>query len=309
LNYGGGVGGVRWWNGPDEDLGYVIAQSVPTGTQPNPDNTSAFVGFFRSSEKNEESFLSIANTVQAGATGEFTTGEEAVQWLNGNGYWTSYSSFVNPTLTIGSAVNVVSQSPFISGGNSYSFISNTNSFIDTPGSSNWAPGTGDFTIEWFSYQTSISNFPRIFSVGSFPSASIAVSIEGGTFYYWANSSFRFSSSAGTILNSWVHWAVVRQSGVTKVYKNGIQLGSQITDTNNITNSSTFLTIGNETVKSTGASLVGFLTNLRWVDGVAVYTGNFTVPTSDLTAVAGTNPYGGSNTQAIPAGATKLLLIP
>ena len=25
LDYSGGVGGVRWWNGPDEDLGYIGA--------------------------------------------------------------------------------------------------------------------------------------------------------------------------------------------------------------------------------------------------------------------------------------------
>ena len=34
LNYAGGVGGVQWWGGPDEDLGYVIAHTVPSGTQP-----------------------------------------------------------------------------------------------------------------------------------------------------------------------------------------------------------------------------------------------------------------------------------
>ena len=28
-------GGVQWWNGPDEDLGYVIAESVPGNTQPS----------------------------------------------------------------------------------------------------------------------------------------------------------------------------------------------------------------------------------------------------------------------------------
>jgi hypothetical protein len=28
--------GLRWWNGPDEDLGYVIAHTVPSGTQPTP---------------------------------------------------------------------------------------------------------------------------------------------------------------------------------------------------------------------------------------------------------------------------------
>ena len=49
--------------------------------------------------------------------------------------------------------------------------------------------------------------------------------------------------------------------------------------------------------------------MRIVKGLAVYTGNFTVPTSSLTLTASANPYGGSNTVAIPGGYTKLLLVP
>ena len=218
------------------------------------------------------------------------------------------SPFVNPTLTIGSVVSTQSVSPFTGGGNSYLFSSNVNSFVSTPGSSDWAVGTGDFTIEWFARQSG-GSFPRAFSIGTYSSATIANSIEGGTFYYWANSGVRYSNSAGTTSNTWVHWAIVRQSNVTKIYKDGTQLGSQVTDNNNINNTSTALTIGNETTKSTGASFVGYLTNFRWVKGLAVYTGNFTKPTSALTATATANPYGGSNTQAISNGFTKLLLIP
>jgi hypothetical protein len=231
-------------------------------------------------------------------------------YLNGVQIWSLIEpGFVNPTFTTGSSVTISTQSPFVGGGNSYQFSSNVNSFINIPASSNWAVGTGDFTIEWFSYQTSAGSFPRPFSVGTYSSAPIAVSIESSTFYYWANGGVRFSNAAGTFLNSWVHWAVVRQSNITKIYKNGTQLGSQATDNNNISNSSTALTIGNETTRSTGAALIGRLTNFRWVKGLAVYTGNFTKPTSQLTATASANPYGGSNTQAIGAGYTKLLLIP
>jgi uncharacterized delta-60 repeat protein len=221
---------------------------------------------------------------------------------------TTAASFINPTLTIGSAVSTQSVSPFTGGGNSYLFSSNVNSFVSTPGSSDWAVGTGDFTIEWFARQSG-GSFPRAFSIGTYSTATIANSIEGGTFYYWANSGVRYSNSAGTVTNTWVHWAIVRQSNVTKIYKDGTQLGSQVTDNNNINNSSTALTIANETTKSTGASFVGYLTNFRWVKGLAVYTGNFTKPTSALTATATANPYGGSNTQAIGVGFTKLLLVP
>ena len=36
------TGGLKWWNGPDEDLGYVIARSIPAGNHPTPEfNQSA----------------------------------------------------------------------------------------------------------------------------------------------------------------------------------------------------------------------------------------------------------------------------
>ncbi len=222
------------------------------------------------------------------------------------------SSFVNPTLTIGSAVQVVSQSPFIGGGNSYQFFeANANSYIDTAASSDWALGTGDFTIEWFQYttKTAFPPYQRVFTVDDFPSMDIGVSNEGGTFYYWANSSFRYSSSNAITINTWQHFAVVRISGITRVYRNGTLLGSQISDTNNISNTTDPLTIGADNAHATNATFVGYITNFRWIKGLGVYTGNFTVPTSQLTATAGANPYGGSNTLAIGDGFTKLLLVP
>lgn len=218
-------------------------------------------------------------------------------------------SFTNPPLTLGSAVTTVAQSPFSGGGNSYSFTRSVNSYITTPGSTDWAVGTGDFTVEWFSYQTDTTQFQRIFTVDDFPSIDFGVSIESGTFYYWANNSFRYSSAGATTTNTWYHWAVVRENGVTKVYRDGTIRGSQINDTNNINDSITTFVVGNTNTFATNAALVGYLTNFRLVKGLAVYTGDFTKPTSSLTATATANPYGGSNTAAIGEGFTKLLLVP
>ena len=36
-------GGVTWWEGPDEELGYVICNPVSGGTQPNPLSIPAYV--------------------------------------------------------------------------------------------------------------------------------------------------------------------------------------------------------------------------------------------------------------------------
>ena len=219
------------------------------------------------------------------------------------------SSFINPTLTLGSSVSVQNVSPFVGGGNSYQFSSSVNSYITTPGSNDWAVGTGDFTVEWFSYQTSTAQFQRLFTVGDYPNIKIGVSIESSTFYYWANNSFRYSSASSTTTNTWYHFAVVRQAGITKVYRDGTLRGSQITDTNNITENATTFVVGNTNTFATNAAFVGYITNFRFIKGLAVYTGNFTKPTSALTATASANPYGGSNTEAIGSGFTKLLLVP
>ena len=89
--------GLEWWNGPDEDLGYVIAQSVPGDTQPTPvPGVSASVGFFRSSALTDPSFISLSNTI-AGPSGPFASGSAAKTWLNANGYWTSYAGATGGT--------------------------------------------------------------------------------------------------------------------------------------------------------------------------------------------------------------------
>lgn len=220
-------------------------------------------------------------------------------------------SYITTPDLIGSGTTVTAFSPFTSGGNSYQFDGTSLSYLTFNESSDWAPATNDFTIEWFSYQTSLATpaFQRIFTVGDYPTISIGASIEGGTFYYWANNTFRYSSTSASTANTWIHWAIVRSSGITKIYRNGSLLGSQISDTNNITDSVRKLVIGNTNTYASNAALIGYLTNFRWVNNLAVYTGNFTVPTNALSATQSPNPYGGSNTAAIPSGNTVLLLNP
>ena len=80
--------GLKWWNGPDENLGYVIAHPTPSGDQPNQFSIPAYVGFWRSEDLSDESFLSLAQTV---TNQSFDSATGAAEWLNNNGYWTSYA--------------------------------------------------------------------------------------------------------------------------------------------------------------------------------------------------------------------------
>lgn len=205
-------------------------------------------------------------------------------------------------------VTLATQSPFATGA-SYSFDGASTSTIVAPGSDSWAVGTGDFTIEWFQYQTDSNSFTRIFHRGAaYPAQEIGVSIEGGTFYGWVKGATSFGSPT-PYKNAWVHFAMVRSGTSLKIYKNGTQLGSTSTNLTNFADTSSVLTIGRETSGVAGTQFGGYITNFRWVKGLAVYTGNFTVPTSTLTSTADANPYGGSNTVAIPSGYTKLLVAP
>jgi hypothetical protein len=213
--------------------------------------------------------------------------------------------FTSPTTSPNTTI--VAQSPFGGGGNSYS-LNGSSAYLSLSGNASWAVGTGDFTIEWFQYQTDSSSFPRIFAIGSYPSTVIGCSIEGGTFYAWCPGANSFGSLS-TYKNSWQHFAIVRRSSNLYVYRNGTQISTAKANTSNISNSSTTLYLGVENGGNSGTWFGGYLTNIRWVKGLAVYTGNFTTPTSALTLTASANPYGGSNTVAIPDGYTKLLLVP
>jgi hypothetical protein len=159
---------------------------------------------------------------------------------------------------------------------SLSFAGNANSYLRIPNTDEFDFGTGNFTIEWYQYQTDTNSFPRIFQVGNYGGGiSIGVSIEGGNFYYWTGSSnFVKNISASDYKNKWVHFAISRSNGVTKVFMNGSSIFSMNNPTN--FNGTNDLIIGNESTPSNIAAFGGYITYFSWVKGVALYTTNFTV---------------------------------
>lgn len=164
---------------------------------------------------------------------------------------------------------------------SLSFLGNATSYLSIPQTNEFNFGTGDFTIEWYQYQTDVNPYPRIFQVGNYTGGgiSIGVSIEGGTFYYWTNNVFNQVTylNSSSYKNKWVHFAISRYNGVTKVFMNGTSIFS-MNDTNNF-NGSNNLTISNESTRSNNAAFGGYINYFTWVKGVALYTTNFTVSTN------------------------------
>lgn len=236
------------------------------------------------------------------------TGSLAVVAPSGNLVTTAFLS--------GSASITSATSPFAGGGNSYYTPGTTTSYVYVNGQVGYAFGTGDYTIEWFEYDIASGAFPRIFwytsTIGS-NSPSLGLSQEGSaasrTNYLWPAVSALASTTVA--VNTWYHFALVKISGKVYLYKNGTLLNAGGTvNTTNVTDSTSTFYIGTKAAGGLSSEQFnGYITNFRIVKGLGVYTGNFTVPTSALTAVASANPYGGNNTQAIPSGFTKLLLVP
>jgi hypothetical protein len=164
------------------------------------------------------------------------------------------------------------------------FAGNSNSNLSITNDIDFRMESVDFTIEWFQYQTDNNSFPRIFAIGNFPTTSIGVSIESNTFYFWSNGSAISFGNIFPFKNQWVHFAITRQGSSLRVFKNGQQIGSTVSNSFNFNNTTSVLRIGNESNTSSGASFGGNITNFHWVKGFAKYTSNFQIPTINITTL-------------------------
>jgi hypothetical protein len=176
-------------------------------------------------------------------------------------------------------------------GGSLRFTAASSSGISIPNNVDFRLGTGDFTIEWFQYQlTGSGTNQRIFSIGSYLPISIAVSQEGGdtskTFYAWLSGANNIATSLN-LTNTWIHFAVCRSGTSLRVFRNGTQIGSTLTNSTNFNDTTNVFEIGNESTPSAGAAFNGYITNFHWVKGTALYTANFSRPTAPITPVANT----------------------
>ena len=84
----------QFWNGPDEELGYVVAHPSPSGFQPNPLFIPAYLGFWRTADLTDGSFIDLAQyiSIENATPQTFSSATQASTWLTTNGYWNSYAT-------------------------------------------------------------------------------------------------------------------------------------------------------------------------------------------------------------------------
>ena len=142
------------------------------------------------------------------------------------------------------------------------------------------PGTGDFTIEFWTYLNSTTNNASFYR-GNNNGVDVFMNGSGRLAMGQAQIATLITDSVTMTTGAWVHVAVVRSSGTTTLYKNGTSVGSAGDSNNYVTDSVNYI--------GTQGSLYvnGYISNLRVVIGTAVYTTAFTPPTVTLRAIAGT----------------------
>lgn len=164
-----------------------------------------------------------------------------------------------------------------------------NSWFTIPGSSDFAPGTGDFTAEIFMYQTNNGNENFLFSIGgASQTLSVAIASGGNRLNVYVLGSRVANPAVSITLSTWYHVAISRSSGVLNTYFNGTRVNTQASSSNINDPSAVFFVATQDSSSPFGDNWPGNLTNLRFINGTGLYTGaTITVPTAPLTAVSNT----------------------
>lgn len=167
------------------------------------------------------------------------------------------------------------------GGTSMLFPSTAGSYLVTNSTPNLALGSGDFTVEfWVYFATSAASKILVDwrpsgTDGVYPTLYTGAS---SLLAFYTSSADRIVSGSAMSVNTWLHIALVRSSGTTKLYVNGTQVGSNYTDSNNYLGSAGRPYIGGSSRTINDGLLNGYINDFR-ITRYARYTANFTPPTA------------------------------
>ena len=246
-------------------------------------------------------------TATAATTGRSAT--NTVTWVISLGdlYWNYVTTLLSPSLpalpfnydastnnfaiTINGDTKPNNFNPYTPGYYSNYFDGNGD-YLTVASNAAFGFSTGDFTIECWVYPTNAgAALQQIYDNRTATAdVKINIGIRTNTITYCSGSTILLTSAASSIVNNaWQHVAVVRSSGVTKIYINGTQSGASYTDSTDFASPAecVIATPGDSRGNAT-YSFAGNISNLRVVKGTALYTAAFTPSTSPLTAISNTS---------------------
>ena len=196
----------------------------------------------------------------------------------------SLSTVGTPSIQKHSPFNTVTVPKYYS-----TYFNGVSDYLTVPDSDALRIGTNDFTIECWIYKTENASSESIFTIG--PSTTSGA----GLIFYSPNNKLSFYTGQGNAvtsdpdvfpLNQWVHVAVVRSSSTLKLYVNGTLKTSTTWSTSLNPSGGQVAYIG-KWIDGINFYFNGAISNLRVLNGTALYSSNFTPSTSPLSVIANT----------------------
>jgi hypothetical protein len=168
------------------------------------------------------------------------------------------------------------------------FFDGTGDYLFSPSTqfSNFAFGTGDFTIECWLYQIAFSADMVI--AASFYTWASSVNFYLGTragspniliFRAGDDIPITLNGNTGLTTSTWTHIAVSRASGVTRMFVGGVL--QTATHTGSVNISATTQGMGIGAANNGSEPMNGYIDDLRITKGYARYTTNFPTPTAEF----------------------------
>jgi hypothetical protein len=161
------------------------------------------------------------------------------------------------------------------------YFDGSGDYLTVTGSALDASTTTDYTVEFWMYTAKTGSAQMIYELGTGATNDLQIYVSTTALVFQVDGNSPTATVSFTD-NSWVHVACVKAGGTLTTYINGV--GTTV-DTGVTVTSKTTAYIG----MRAGSSLpfAGYLSNMR-VNRSAVYTSNFTPPTSPLTAITNTS---------------------
>lgn len=155
---------------------------------------------------------------------------------------------------------------------SSAYFDGTGDQLSVASHTDFAYGSGDFTIEFWGYYTSIASGECFFDQRSTDPQVVPTLyyLNGTNLAYYVNGSNLITGSAVS-LNTWHHIAVSRASGTTRLFLDGVLQGSAVSDSNSYVQGGPLIINGRYALDYSPA---GYVDEFR-VSNSARYTANFT----------------------------------
>ena len=167
----------------------------------------------------------------------------------------------------------------------------TNDDLEIADSADFTFAKNDFTIEFWRYKQATAVDTYVAKYGSSVSDRtfwFGQGTDGQEQFYWYSGSNAYSidSVRSFPINTWAHFAAVRYNGTMTLYIDGVEVASTTTNVDvTLNDTSEVLRVGGE---NTGTyDYQGYISNLRILNGTALYTSEFTPPTHELEVIGDT----------------------